>query len=136
MICGWQFIGSVIREKQTKNQYRNIIVIATWSVKEHYFLFVKQLGLQCFNATFSNISVIPWRSVKLMEETDENNRTARWLLCEAGKPYIYHSKDNSLFHFSMRNHNDKNVVVLKFWQDRVFIHSSVVISRFIGSTDQ
>ena len=30
-----------------------------------------------FYATFNNISVIPWRSVLLVEETGENNRSVR-----------------------------------------------------------
>jgi hypothetical protein len=29
-----------------------------------------------FNATFNNISAISWRSVLLMEETEENHRPA------------------------------------------------------------
>ena len=29
-----------------------------------------------FNATFNNISVIPWRLVLLVEETEENHRPA------------------------------------------------------------
>jgi hypothetical protein len=32
-------------------------------------------GLWCFNATFNNISVIPWRSVLLVEETGYPEKT-------------------------------------------------------------
>jgi hypothetical protein len=33
-----------------------------------------ELGIMVFDATFSDISVIPWPSVLLVEETGENHR--------------------------------------------------------------
>jgi plasmid maintenance system killer protein len=41
-----------------------------------YFWNIVTVMIMVFNATFSNISVISWRSVLLVEETGENHQPA------------------------------------------------------------
>jgi hypothetical protein len=46
---------------------------------EELFSLLQEVRVLVFNATFNNISVIPWRSVLLVEEievTGENHRPA------------------------------------------------------------
>ena len=50
----------------------------TFIVQPHSVTKLKYVGVMVFNATFSNISVISWRSVLLVEETGvpgENHRS-------------------------------------------------------------
>ena len=57
----------LVREKNLDFKYNNN---ESTSISFIYFLFCLFVSLMVFNATFNNISVISWRSVLLVEETE------------------------------------------------------------------
>ena len=66
----------LVREKNLDFKYNNNESTVP-SISFIYFLFCLFVSLMVFNATFNNISVISWRSVLLVEETEgpgENHR--------------------------------------------------------------
>jgi hypothetical protein len=59
-------------------------IIFYWSfnknvVKLCVFMSEDRSGLECWNASFNNISVISWQSVSLVEETGENHRLTNFI---------------------------------------------------------
>jgi hypothetical protein len=68
-------------------------------VRMHHFKFKHRVSVLVFNATFTNILVISWRSVLLLEETGENPRPAAKYCQTWSHNVVSRSRRNSYFKF-------------------------------------
>jgi hypothetical protein len=70
--------GTILPVERETNPIKNLLkCITSKSNREStkYLLLLQEVSVMVFNATFNNISIISWRSVLLVEETDYTEKT-------------------------------------------------------------